>query len=68
MVSGISVWFSIGWNCPGVYTAPIAVKNVPKASNTPITMNLCCGNLRISGVTSFVHSMRGYSTAPPYTR
>ena len=36
IVSGIRHWLMSGWYWPGVCTAPMAAKNVPKASSTPM--------------------------------
>ena len=45
IVKGIKVWFNICCKANGVNVAPIAVKNVPKASKMANPTNLLWGNV-----------------------
>eukprot|EP00966_Prymnesium_polylepis_P297845 6881707-Prymnesium_polylepis.1 len=65
------------WYCPGVYTAPRAVKKVPKQSSRPIATKRPCGDRRIAAVmgSKFIiddsvsptphGNSRGYTSSPP---
>jgi hypothetical protein len=50
IVNGIRLWFIRVWYCPGVYTAPIAERNVPAQSNNAIIINRLCGRECIAAV------------------
>jgi len=67
IIHGMRVWFKHGCIEPGVYAAPMAVKNVPRASKIPMIKKRPFDNALISGVTTFVKHIRGYKMAPPYT-